>query len=236
MPVKKPDDSYCLANDLRAVNEVNAEFPADAPDPPTLLAQIPPKATHFTVLDLCGAFLCIPLNVESQGLFGFTHQRQFYHYQRLPMGYKHSPHVFNKVLKEDFEGIGQILNSTVIQYGDDIIICSPDRETCHEDSNYCRFWHNFWNLGYLVTTVTHYSLRIILTHGKYAFTMSRLRDYHSFLEQEDVTLVRCTTRGGNRNSIGIVRLRRYRFFSTILSFPSLHEEILCCGTFASHSL
>ena len=36
------------------------------------------------------------------------------------------------------------------------------------------------------------------------------------------------------NSIGIVCLRRYRFFITILSFPCLHKEILHRGTFASH--
>ena len=53
LPVKKPDDSYRLAHDLRAVNEVVADFPAKVPDPHTLLAQIPPDATHFTVLDLC---------------------------------------------------------------------------------------------------------------------------------------------------------------------------------------
>ena len=77
LPVKKPDDSYRLVHDLRAVNEVVADFPAEVPDPHTLLAQIPSDATHFTVLDLCGAFFRVPLSIESQGLFGFTYNGQF---------------------------------------------------------------------------------------------------------------------------------------------------------------
>ena len=40
-----------MVHDLRFVNEVVADFPAEAPDPHTLLAQIPPDATHFTLLD-----------------------------------------------------------------------------------------------------------------------------------------------------------------------------------------
>ncbi|XP_061634473.1 uncharacterized protein LOC133480455 isoform X2 [Phyllopteryx taeniolatus] len=91
LSLKKPDASYRLVHDLRAVNKVVKDFPADVPDPHTLLTQIPPEATHYTVLDLCGAFFSIPLSIESQGLFGFTYQGQFYKYQRLPMGYKHSP-------------------------------------------------------------------------------------------------------------------------------------------------
>ncbi|XP_047430681.1 uncharacterized protein LOC124999732 [Mugil cephalus] len=134
LPLQKPDDSYRLVHDLRFVNEVVADFPAQVPDPHTLLAQIPPNATHFTVLDLCGAFFSVPLSVESQGLFGFTYKGQFYVYKRLPQGFKHSPHIFNKVLKDDLAGLDQKLKSTVVQYVDDIIICSPDKKTCHEDS------------------------------------------------------------------------------------------------------
>lgn len=134
LPVKKPDNTYRLANDLRVVNEIVIDFPAEVPDPHTLLAKIPPEASHFTVIDLCGAFFSIPLSTESQGLFGFTYNGKFYEYLRLPKGFKHSPHIFNKILKDDLEGINHQLSSTVVQYVDDIIICSPDRDTCHKDS------------------------------------------------------------------------------------------------------
>lgn len=134
LPVKKPDNTYRLAHDLRAVNEIVVDFPADVPDPHTLLAQVPPEASYFTVIDLCGAFFSVPLSIESQGLFGFTYNGQHYEYLRLPQGFKHSPHIFNKILKEDLDDVQHLLTSTVIQYVDDIIICSPDRETCHKDS------------------------------------------------------------------------------------------------------
>ena len=84
LPILKPDRTYRMVHDLRAVNEVVTDFPAEVPDPHTLLAQIPPEATYFTVLDLCGAFFSVPLSIESQGLFGFTYQGQFYKYLRLP--------------------------------------------------------------------------------------------------------------------------------------------------------
>ena len=48
-------------------------------------------------------------------------------------------------------------------------------------------------MGYPVTILTHHSLSNILNHGKYSLTVSRLRDYHRLLEQEDVTLARNTT-------------------------------------------
>lgn len=41
---------------ILAVNEIVVDFPADVPDPHTLLAQIPPDATHFTVIDLWSLF------------------------------------------------------------------------------------------------------------------------------------------------------------------------------------
>lgn len=134
LPTKKPDGSYRHVHDLRAINEVVIDYPADVPDPHTLLAQIPPEATCFTVIDLCGAFFSVPLAEESQGLFGFTYKGQSYEYTRLPMGFKHSPHLFNKVLKDDLEGVGSQVSSTIIQYVDDILLCSTDKETCHKDS------------------------------------------------------------------------------------------------------
>lgn len=79
-------------------------------------------------------FFIVPLSTESQGLFGFTYKGQFYEYKRLPQGFNHSPHIFNNVLKDHLAGIDQLLDSIVVQYVDNIIICSPDKETCHKDS------------------------------------------------------------------------------------------------------
>ena len=112
-----------------------SDFPAEVPDPHTLLAQIPPEATHFTVLDLRGAFFSVPLSTESQRLFEFTHKRRFYEYCRLPQGFKHSAHIFNKVFKDDLAGIDQLIQSTVIQYVDDILICASDKRNIPQRFN-----------------------------------------------------------------------------------------------------
>ena len=133
LPTQKPDGSYHLVHDLRAANEVVNDFAADVPDSHTLLAQIPPEAACFTVIDLCGTFFSVPLSEDSQGLFGFTYKGHFYVYKHLPMGFKHPPHLFNKVLKDDLGSGGALVSSTIIQYVDDIIICSADKETCHRD-------------------------------------------------------------------------------------------------------
>lgn len=42
-----------------------------APNPYTLLAQIPADASWFTVLDLKDAFFCNPVHPDSQSLFAF---------------------------------------------------------------------------------------------------------------------------------------------------------------------
>lgn len=45
---------------------------------------------------------------------------------------KHSPYMFNKVLKQELKGLN--LDSMVAQDIDDILICSSTREQCHKDS------------------------------------------------------------------------------------------------------
>ena len=73
-----------------------------------------------------------PLAEESRHLFAFTYDGKQYTYTRMPQGFKHSPHVFNKMLKNDLEEL--VLHGTLIQYVDDLLICSPTLEQCHEDS------------------------------------------------------------------------------------------------------
>lgn len=53
------------------------------------------------------------------------------HTHRLPQSFKHLPHVFNQVLKQDLEELD--LRSTLIEHIDDIF-CSPTPEQCHEVS------------------------------------------------------------------------------------------------------
>ena len=133
LPVLKADkQKWRLVHDLRAVNEIVEEMQAEVPNPHTLLTNVPPDAKFFTVIDLCGAFFSVPLAEESRHLFAFTYDGKQYTYTRMPQGFKHSPHVFNKILKNDLEEL--VLHGTLIQYVDDLLICSPTLEQCHEDS------------------------------------------------------------------------------------------------------
>ncbi len=97
-----------------------------------MLTNVPSAANYFTVIDLCSAFFSVPLAEESRPLFAFTYQGKKLTYTRIPQGFKHSPHVFNQVLKEDLSDLR--LDSTLIQYVDDLLISSMTLEQCHQDS------------------------------------------------------------------------------------------------------
>ncbi len=49
----------------------------------------------------------------------------------MSQGFKHSPHLFSQVLKADLEYL--IIDSTLLQYVDDLIISSTSLEQCHRD-------------------------------------------------------------------------------------------------------
>ncbi len=66
-------------------------------------------------------------------MFAFTYQGKKLTYTRIPQGFKHSLiDVFNQVLKEDLSDLR--LDSTLIQYVDDLLISSMTLEQCHQDS------------------------------------------------------------------------------------------------------
>ncbi len=119
-------------HDLRAINEIVEDMPAEVPNPHTLLTNVPPDAKYFTVIDLCSTYFSVPLAEESRYLFGFTYAGKQYTYTRIPQGFKHLAHLFNQVLKADLEDL--TIDSTLIQYVDDLIICSKSLEQCHNNS------------------------------------------------------------------------------------------------------
>ncbi|XP_078057621.1 uncharacterized protein LOC144482328 isoform X1 [Mustelus asterias] len=130
LPVKKADgEKWRLVHDLRAVNEVVENMPVEVPNPYTLLTNIPSESRWLTVIDLCSAFFSVPLAQASQYLFAFKYKGK---YNRMPQGFKHSPHVFNQVLRADLAGIQ--LEGTLIQYVDDLLLCTETKEQCREES------------------------------------------------------------------------------------------------------
>nr|XP_033494259.1 uncharacterized protein LOC117264429 isoform X1 [Epinephelus lanceolatus] len=132
-PIRKPNSTdYRLFHDLRAVNAVvDGEIP-HVPDPHTLLSNIPPDTQWYTVIDLCSAFFSVPLHPDSQYLFAFMYKNQQYTYSRLAQGFLDSPSIFNRVLTQDLASLN--VRSTVLQYVDDLLICSLTKEQCEKDS------------------------------------------------------------------------------------------------------
>ena len=91
-PVLKADKSkYRLAHDLRMINAIVQNWPAEVPNPYTLLTNVPPDANYFTVIDLCSAFFSVPLTEEPQYLFAFTYREEVY--LRILLTYQTSPRV-----------------------------------------------------------------------------------------------------------------------------------------------
>lgn len=93
------------------MNEVVKDWPGEVPNPHTVLTNVPPDIKYFTVIDLCSAFFSIPLAEESRYLFAFTYHGKQYTYTRMPQGFKHSPHLFNQVLKQDLGWIWGVPDS-----------------------------------------------------------------------------------------------------------------------------
>ncbi len=50
------------------------DWPAEVPNPHTLLTNVLSAANYFTVIDLCSAVFSVPLAEESQPLFAFTYR------------------------------------------------------------------------------------------------------------------------------------------------------------------
>ena len=70
-----------------------------APNPYTLLSEIPEQAKYFSVIDLKDAFYSVPLAEESKFLFAFqdpTQQASQLTWTVLPQGFRDSTHLFGQ--------------------------------------------------------------------------------------------------------------------------------------------
>ncbi|KAJ7406367.1 hypothetical protein WISP_134298 [Willisornis vidua] len=141
-PVKKPNGTYQLVQDLRAVNSITKDIHAVVANPYTLLTSVSEKFQWFTVIDLKDAFFCIPLAPESQHIFAFewenpdTGRKCQLTWTRLPQGFKSSPTIFGNQLAKELEEwkVTQVKDSpfsyVILQYVDDVFLGTIDRELC----------------------------------------------------------------------------------------------------------
>lgn len=135
-PIKQGEDSYRwrLVHDLRTVNKVIIPSVPVVPNPSTILATIPPSATHFTVIDLASAFFSVPIHPDDQWLLAFTFEKRQLTWTRLPMGYHDSPSCFSQALKDTLDEWQLSRGSIFVQYVDDLLLAyctyNPHNQMC----------------------------------------------------------------------------------------------------------
>ena len=137
LPVKKPDGSYRVVQDLRAINKITEDLYPVVANPYTLLTTLTQELAWFTVLDLKDAFFCLPLHESSQKLFAFewenhkTGRKTQLTWTVLPQGFKNSPTIFGNQLAKDLESWDQPPDKgKILQYVDDLLVATETREGC----------------------------------------------------------------------------------------------------------
>lgn len=138
-PVKKIRDKdqpteWRFVQDLQAVNSAVQPRAPNVPNPSTILSQVPPNATFFSVVDLSNAFFSIPVHPESQFWFAFNFNGRGYTFTRLCQGYCESPTIYNEALRQNLESLVLSPGTALLQYVDDLMICIPTREQCEANT------------------------------------------------------------------------------------------------------
>jgi len=137
LPVRKSDRSYCVVQDLQAINKITEDLYPVVANACTLLTILAPELTWFTVLDLKDAFFCLPVHEASQKLFAFewenpkSGRKTQLTWTVLPQGFKNSPTIFGNQLAKDLES-WEILSEEgkLLQYVDDILIATKTEDSC----------------------------------------------------------------------------------------------------------
>ncbi|RMC21937.1 hypothetical protein DUI87_02808 [Hirundo rustica rustica] len=138
LPVKKPDGSYRLVQDLREVNKrTRSRYPV-VPNPYTLLSKVPPQHQWFSVVDLKDAFWACPLAKESRDIFAFewedpkTGRKQQLRWTKLPQGFTESPNLFGQALEKILQAFSTPPRIQIIQYVDDLLLSGEDEVEVRE--------------------------------------------------------------------------------------------------------
>uniref|UniRef100_A0A8P4KCS4 ribonuclease H n=1 Tax=Dicentrarchus labrax TaxID=13489 RepID=A0A8P4KCS4_DICLA len=134
LPVKKPNGSWRPVQDLRGINEAVQHLAPTVPNVTTLMSQVPSGACWFTVIDLANAYFSIPVHPDSQFWFAFTFNGKRYTWTRMPQGYASSPTLFSITVAENLSHWQPPCGSTLVQYVDDLLVCSVTREDCQRDT------------------------------------------------------------------------------------------------------
>ena len=65
----------------------------------------------------------------------------------LPQGFRDSPHLFGQALSWDLLDLDLGPNGKILQYIDDLLICSPDEESAQQNAIQVLIFFFFWQKG-----------------------------------------------------------------------------------------
>lgn len=131
-PVKKSDQTWRLTVDYRNINSHADRLTPIVADPNTILSEVPSEHTVFSALNISNGFFSIPVHPDSQFWFAFTFEGWHFTFTRLSQGYHNSPTLLHRALSDVLSKLPKI-ESNVVQYVDDLLISSPDKETHIQD-------------------------------------------------------------------------------------------------------
>ena len=126
VPVRKPDGSYRLCLDYRALNALTTKDSYPLPDVESNLAMLG-NANYFTVLDLLMGFHQCEIDEESMSKTAFGTIWGQYAFRRMPMGLTSSPGTFMRLVDSALRGLPP---GYAVAYADDVII--PTHGTLEE--------------------------------------------------------------------------------------------------------
>ena len=194
-----------MVQDLRIINKAVVPLHPTLPNPYVILGKIPPSAKWLIALDLKDAFFCIPLAKESQYLFAFEWEAPGKKYQQmtwivLPQGFRDSPHLFGQALSWDLLGLDLGPDGKILQYVDDLLICSPDEKSAQQHT--IRVLNFFAERGYKVSGAKAQIVETKVTYLGVQIT-HRSRRLSSDLVQRILQLPSPTTRKQLRAFLGL---------------------------------
>ena len=134
LPVRKASGAWRFVQDLRIINDA-VHIPAPVvPNVVTILTQVPANSCYFTVCDLKNAFFSLSVHPDSRFWFAFTFKGKKWTWAVMPQGYAASPTLFTAALTTNLEGFVPPAGSVLISFVDDILLASPSKQACEQDS------------------------------------------------------------------------------------------------------
>lgn len=119
LPVKKPNGKgWRFLQDFRGVSKIVIL------NPHTLLSSIPVDWQYFPVIDLCSALFSIPVEKNSLYLFTFTWESHQFTWIIILQAYTENLTYFSQLSKADLNNVEFPRHSTLMQYVDDLLLCS----------------------------------------------------------------------------------------------------------------